>query len=124
MGVTPVINEDSSSAVVMVPACSGGGSGTTSITVAPSGQPPVTTALGVVANDGTENCGINAGGYAEPLFFNTGLAGSYAWQNVRFVLSAADDATIASPADGDVLRYSNGKWRNYPGNYLVDGGQF
>lgn len=39
-------------------------------------------------------------------------------------ISQASDVSIATPADGDVLRYSSGKWRNYPDASLVDGGNF
>lgn len=39
-------------------------------------------------------------------------------------LSGASDAVISSAADGDVLRYSSGKWRNYPEANLVDGGNW
>lgn len=39
-------------------------------------------------------------------------------------LSAASDVAFQSVADGNVLRYSNGKWRNHPEEGLVDGGNF
>lgn len=39
-------------------------------------------------------------------------------------LSQASDVQIASIAEGDVLRYSSSKWRNYPEANLVDGGNW
>ena len=39
-------------------------------------------------------------------------------------LTELTDVQIASPADGDVLRYSTGKWRDYAEINLVDGGNF
>lgn len=34
------------------------------------------------------------------------------------------DVQASSVAAGDLLRYSNGKWRNYPEVSVVDGGNF
>ena len=39
-------------------------------------------------------------------------------------LSQLTDVQIAAAADGDVLRYSTGKWRDYAESNLVDGGNF
>jgi len=39
-------------------------------------------------------------------------------------LSAATDVEFSGASTGDVLRYSNGKWRNYREESLVDGGNF
>lgn len=39
-------------------------------------------------------------------------------------LTELTDVQIASPADGDVLRYSTGKWRDFADSNLVDGGNF
>lgn len=39
-------------------------------------------------------------------------------------ISQATDVAFTTPTDGDVLRYSNGKWRNYQDTGLVDGGNF
>ncbi len=39
-------------------------------------------------------------------------------------LSQLTDVQIDSPADGDVLRYSNGKFRDFAESNLVDGGNF
>jgi hypothetical protein len=34
------------------------------------------------------------------------------------------DAVVSNAQDGDVLRYSNGKWRNSPEQNIVNGGNF
>jgi hypothetical protein len=39
-------------------------------------------------------------------------------------ISGASDVQLSSVADGDVLRYSSSKWRNYADNQLTDGGNF
>jgi hypothetical protein len=40
-------------------------------------------------------------------------------------LSAASDVQLSGVAEGDVLRYSNSKWRNYPeGDIVIDGQNF
>lgn len=39
-------------------------------------------------------------------------------------LAQAGDTAIENVADGDVLRYSANRWRNYPEANLVDGGNF
>ena len=40
-------------------------------------------------------------------------------------LSAASDVQLSGVADGDVLRYSDSKWRNYPeGDIVIDGQNF
>ena len=39
-------------------------------------------------------------------------------------IGAASDAEISGLADGDVLRYSNSRWRNYPQDDLLDAGNF
>lgn len=39
-------------------------------------------------------------------------------------ISAASDVELQGIADGDVLRYSSNRWRNYPDANLVDGGNF
>lgn len=39
-------------------------------------------------------------------------------------ISGASDVSILETSNGDVLRYSNGKWRNYPELNLVDGGNW
>lgn len=39
-------------------------------------------------------------------------------------LADATDVQLSSVADGDVLRYSSSKWRNYADTNLTDGGNF
>lgn len=39
-------------------------------------------------------------------------------------IDAASDVEITNKADGDLLRWSSGKWRNYPESSVVDGGNF
>ena len=39
-------------------------------------------------------------------------------------IASAGDAEISGLADGDVLRYSSSKWRNYPQDDLLDAGNF
>lgn len=39
-------------------------------------------------------------------------------------IADATDVRISGAVDGDVLRYSGGKWRNYPDANLVDGGNW
>jgi hypothetical protein len=39
-------------------------------------------------------------------------------------LSSASDVALSGVADGDVLRYSNSRWRNYPEDDLLDAGNF
>lgn len=39
-------------------------------------------------------------------------------------IASATDAEISGLADGDVLRYSSSKWRNYPQDQLLDAGNF
>jgi len=40
-------------------------------------------------------------------------------------LSGASDVQLSGVAEGDVLRYSNSKWRNYPeGDIVIDGQNF
>ena len=40
------------------------------------------------------------------------------------LLSQLTDTAISSVAEGDVLRYSSNKWRNYPDTSITDGGNF
>jgi len=39
-------------------------------------------------------------------------------------LAGAQDVQITSLTEGDVLRYSNSRWRNYREENLVDGGNW
>jgi hypothetical protein len=40
------------------------------------------------------------------------------------LLTQLTDTAISSVAEGDVLRYSSSKWRNYPDTSIVDGGNW
>ena len=40
------------------------------------------------------------------------------------LLSQLTDTQISGPAEGDVLRYSSSRWRNYPEADILDGGNF
>lgn len=40
------------------------------------------------------------------------------------VLADLNDVQIDAASPGDVLRFSNQRWRNYPQNQLTDGGNF
>jgi hypothetical protein len=39
-------------------------------------------------------------------------------------IASASDVELASLTDGDVLRYSSSRWRNYADANLTDGGNF
>ena len=40
------------------------------------------------------------------------------------LLEQLQDVLMSSVADGDVLRYSSSKWRNFPDANITDGGNF
>lgn len=44
--------------------------------------------------------------------------------NPGTALSAASDVSLSLVNEGDLLRFSTGRWRNYPQNQLLDGGHF
>jgi len=58
--------------------------------------------------------------------------GEAAWSSLSYsntspessALTSLTDVTITSVANGDVLRYSAGQWRNYPEEDVVNGGDF
>ncbi len=39
-------------------------------------------------------------------------------------IASASDVALSGLTDGDVLRYSNSRWRNYPEDDLLDAGNF
>jgi len=51
------------------------------------------------------------------------VSGGFGPAGVTTISNASDVATSGT-TDGDVLRYSSGKWRNYPELNLVDGGNW
>lgn len=55
--------------------------------------------------------------------------GETPWNSLAYFTSPAslgsiDDFELDSPQNGDVLRYLSGKWRNYPEDEVVNGGDF
>lgn len=48
----------------------------------------------------------------------------YLLQTMAVQLSQATDVELTTLSTGDVLRYYNGKWRNYNEGNLVDGGNY
>lgn len=53
-----------------------------------------------------------------------GAAGAAGPQGPASSIALAADVEIAGLADGDILRYSSSKWRNYADTNLTDGGNF
>lgn len=45
-------------------------------------------------------------------------------QGVPGLLADGGDVQLAGVADGDLLRYAGGKWRNKPESQLIDGGAY
>jgi len=43
---------------------------------------------------------------------------------LRFSLPSSSDVEMTDIRTGDVMRWSNGKWRNHPEATLLDGGNF
>jgi hypothetical protein len=77
-------------------AASAGGS---SVTAAVTSQPVATAVAGGIGPQGPQ-----------------GVAGT--------ALQSASDVSLSGVADGDVLRYSASRWRNYAESQLTDGGNF
>lgn len=54
--------------------------------------------------------------------------GEAAWNALPYYTtsdgSELENIEVVAPADGDLLRYSSGKWRNYPEEDVVNGGDF
>jgi hypothetical protein len=50
------------------------------------------------------------------------------WANTPYVATTITiglaDVLVTLPQDGDVLRWSDGRWRNYPETNVTDGGNF
>lgn len=77
--------------------------GGSSVTAAVTSQPVSAAASGGVGPQGPQGPAGDAGSIA---------------------IGSASDAAISGLADGDVLRYSNSRWRNYADANLTDGGNF
>jgi hypothetical protein len=48
----------------------------------------------------------------------------YLLNSLRFSLPSSSDVEMSDIRTGDVMRWSNGKWRNFSENQLLDGGNF
>jgi len=88
-----------------------------SISASVTAQPitATVTASGVSANVSSTVVTASASGGIGPQG-ESGSAGG--------VLSQLTDTQISSVAEGDVLRYSSSKWRNYPDTSITDGGNW
>jgi len=94
----------------------------TQITASVSSQPitaTVNASGNISASVGSSVVQANAGGGIGP----QGIQGVIGPPGNA--LSAASDVQLSNVADGDVLRYSSNKWRNYPeGDIVIDGQNF
>ena len=86
---------------------------TSSMISASAGGSSVTATVGSSPVSASASGGVGPQGPTGP----AGDAGSV-------TIAAAGDAEISGLADGDVLRYSSSKWRNYPQDDLLDAGNF
>lgn len=89
-------------------------------TVASSGSTSTVASGGVSASAASSQVAASVSGGIGP----QGPAGAAGDVTVPAGLSNLSDVAIASLADGDVLRYSSSKWRNFREELLVDGGNF
>ena len=88
-----------------------------SITATVTSQPITATVSGgiISANVGSSLVTASASGGIGPQGASGAAGGT---------LSQLTDTQISGPAEGDVLRYSSSKWRNYPEANILDGGNF
>jgi hypothetical protein len=88
-----------------------------SISASVTAQPitATVTASGISANVSSTVLAASASGGVGPQGDKGDAAG---------LLSQLTDTQITSVAEGDVLRYSSSKWRNYPDTSITDGGNF
>lgn len=83
------------------------------ITASVSGSGNIAASVGSSAISATAGGGIGPQG-------PQGVAGP-----TGNAISGAGDVQLTNVADGDLLRYSNSKWRNYPeGDIVIDGQNF
>jgi hypothetical protein len=75
----------------------------------------VSNAGGISANVGASSVSVTAGGGIGP----QGPAGTDGG-----LLEQLSNVQISGAVDGDVLRYSANKWKNYPDADIVDGGNW
>ena len=88
-----------------------------SISASVTAQPitATVTASGISANVSSTVLSSSASGGVGPQGDKGDAAG---------LLTQLTDTAISSVAEGDVLRYSSSKWRNYPDTSIVDGGNW
>jgi hypothetical protein len=88
-----------------------------SISASVTAQPitATVTASGISANVSSTVLAASASGGVGPQGDKGDAAG---------LLSQLTDTAISSVTDGDVLRYSSSKWRNYPDTSITDGGNW
>lgn len=77
------------------------------------GETQIGVSVGTPSPIGVTVSGVGQQGPTGP----TGPAGST-------TLAALTDVELAEAANGDVLRYSSNRWRNYPELNLTDGGNY
>jgi len=88
-----------------------------SISASVTAQPitATVTASGISANVSSTVLSASASGGIGPQGDKGDAAG---------LLTQLTDTAISSVAEGDVLRYSSSKWRNYPDTSITDGGNW
>jgi hypothetical protein len=88
-----------------------------SISASVTAQPitATVTASGISANVSSTVLSASASGGVGPQGDKGDAAG---------LLTQLTDTAISSVAEGDVLRYSSSKWRNYPDTSITDGGNW
>jgi len=88
-----------------------------SISASVTAQPitATVTASGISANVSSTVLSASASGGIGPQGDKGDAAG---------LLTQLTDTAINSIAEGDVLRYSSSKWRNYPDTSITDGGNW
>lgn len=94
------------------------------ITATVTSQPITATASGggITASVGSSTITASAGGGIGPQG-PSGTAGAPGTAGAG--LGDLTDAVLVGTADGDLLRYSSGKWRNHPeANVIIDGANF
>lgn len=95
--------------------------------------PPAATTFVPVVNDALENrrvsltnvvkAGISAGSVGLSAVATSGNYSDLSGKPT-IAVSGLSDASVAGVIDGDVLRYSSAAWRNYPEEFLTDGGNW
>jgi hypothetical protein len=82
---------------------------------------PITASV----SGGQVSASVAASSVSATISAGVGPAGPQGQQGIPGnALSAASDVTLTGVADGDLLRYQSGKWKNYPTGQLLDGGAY